>query len=218
MLKGKNATIAKALVEKETLLKEIHHRVKNNLQVVSSLLTLQSHHMEDESVKEAIQEGRNRVASMGLIHQNLYQEDNLKGIDMQEYFKKLIDSLFHSYNISPENVRLTSEVDPLNLDVDTVIPLALILNELITNALKYAFIESKQGHLHVELRQQDAFLHLLVQDDGIGFPEDVKMQQSDSFGYELIGMFADKLEAEIEILNGKGAGILLKISNYKIAG
>jgi two-component sensor histidine kinase len=217
ILKEKNAAIAKALTEKETLLKEIHHRVKNNLQVVSSLLTLQSHHLEDESVKQAIQEGQNRVASMGLIHQNLYQEDNLKGIDMQEYFKKLINNLFHSYNISPEKVILTSKVDRLNLDVDTVIPLALILNELITNALKYAFKERDQGHLNVELSQQGEQLHLLVQDDGIGFTEDIKPQERESFGYELIGMFAEKLEADIEILNGKGAGILLKISNYKMA-
>ncbi|MCX6210768.1 MAG: tetratricopeptide repeat protein, partial [Bacteroidetes bacterium] len=138
-LNEQNKIIAKSLEEKEVLLREIHHRVKNNLQIVSSLLSLQSNYIQDEKALSAVMEGKNRVESMGLIHQNLYQEENLAVVDIQSYISNLCDNLFASYNIQSDKIILKKDIQKINIDVDTVIPLGLMINELITNCLKYAF-------------------------------------------------------------------------------
>ena len=153
-LAQKNEIISEALAEKELLLKEIHHRVKNNLQVISSLLYLQSDYIKDEKALSAIQEGRNRVQSMAIIHQNLYQEDNLTGIQVKDYFEKLTQSLFNSYKVQADQIELQLDIEAINLDVDTVIPLGLVVNELITNSLKYAFPENQAGYLKIALRSR----------------------------------------------------------------
>jgi two-component sensor histidine kinase len=211
----KNATISKALREKEVLLREIHHRVKNNLQVISSLLKLQSTHLEDPTALTALAEGRSRVQSMALIHQNLYQEDNLTGIYTADYIPKLIETLFHSYNISDSRIELSTDIAPLRLDVDTAIPLGLILNELISNALKHAFPESRPGRLEVALREEKGELHIRVQDDGMGMPTQ-NQQREASFGFKLIEMLAAKLKAQLTIQTEEGTTILLSIKNYKL--
>ncbi|MCX6209451.1 MAG: tetratricopeptide repeat protein [Bacteroidetes bacterium] len=151
-LEEKNNIISVSLKEKEVLLKEIHHRVKNNLQVISSLLNLQSKNISDEKALQALNEGKNRVRSMALIHQNLYRDDNLMGVDVQQYIEKLIESLFTSYNIQINKIALQTNIDKIELDVDTVIPLGLILNELISNALKYAFENTEKGILQIDLQ------------------------------------------------------------------
>ena len=216
-LEEKNRVIEKALGEKEVLLKEIHHRVKNNLQVVSSLLNLQSRHIEDEAAQSAIKEGRNRVRSMALIHQNLYQEDNLTGIDIAEYIENLCKSLFGSYNIKEERVKLETDINDLNLDVDTVIPIGLILNELITNALKYAFPDDREGVVGVSLKQDQDILVLEVKDNGIGIPDTNNVVKSGSFGYRLINSFTQKLQAELELENLNGTLVRLNIRKFKNA-
>lgn len=214
-LKVKNALITKTLGEKELLLKEIHHRVKNNLQVVSSLLSLQSRDIKDEFALEAISESRNRVKSMAIIHQNLYQEDNLMGINTKEYINKLSRSLFNSYKIDHDQLELESEVDEINLDVDTTIPLGLILNELLTNALKYAFPNGMSGKILVQLKRVEDELHLIVKDNGVGM--DKNSDKTDSFGLKMIQTFAKKLEAEWEVENDNGTTISLKIKKFKLA-
>jgi len=198
------------------LLKEIHHRVKNNLQVVSSLLNLQSKSVQDEKALEAIKEGRDRVKSMALIHQDLYREDNLTGIDIKEYIEKLTFSLFSSYNIDPQNIILKTDIDPLQLDVDTLIPLGLILNELISNALKYAFSENEKGILQVTLKQQDSRLLLEVKDNGKGLPEGWHYEKISSLGYQLIKSFVQKLKAELKVDGSKGTHVQMLISKYKL--
>ncbi|MDH3650184.1 MAG: hypothetical protein OEQ53_10900, partial [Saprospiraceae bacterium] len=140
-IQSQHRIISKALGEKEILLREIHHRVKNNLQFVSSLLSLQSQHVVDKSAHAALTEGQNRVRSMALIHQKLYQEENLTGIAVKDYFENLTTNLFDSYNISRDRIELELDIQNVNLDVDTMIPLGLILNELVSNALKHAFKE-----------------------------------------------------------------------------
>lgn len=215
-LQEKNKLISASLAEKEVLLKEIHHRVKNNLQVVSSLLNLQSRNIKDEQALEAINEGRNRVKSMALIHQNLYRDDNLTGVDIKEYIQKLAESLFASYNISKESVRLETDIDDLDIDVDTVIPIGLILNELISNSLKYAFAFKTEGVLKVTLKEEDDHLLLGVKDNGAGLPKGWDVSKLSSLGYQLVRSFAQKMKAELNINGDDGTDVRMKITKYKL--
>ena len=216
LLRTQKSTIESALNEKEILLKEIHHRVKNNLQVVSSLLNWQSKYIDDHKALESMQEGRNRVQSMALIHQNLYQTDNLTGIEVADYIEKLGNSLFNSYKVNHDQVQFQSKVEPLNLDVDTLIPLGLILNELLSNALKYAFPEGRKGEILVTLQKQKEQLLLEVKDDGIGIPSEKIKNNKDSFGYRLVEAFAEKLKAQLQIDQSYGTTVRLLIQNFKI--
>ncbi len=215
VLKSQKLVIEKALNEKEILLKEIHHRVKNNLQVISSLLNWQSRYIEDNKALQSMKEGRNRVQSMALIHQNLYQSENLTGVMVSDYIDKLGNSLFNSYNIKQDQIQFKSDVEPLNLDVDTLIPLGLILNELLSNALKHAFPEGREGQIQISLQKQEESLLLEVKDDGIGIPDKSVEKSKDSFGYKLIEAFAEKLKAQLQIENAYGTTVRLLIRNFK---
>ncbi|MEM7374754.1 MAG: sensor histidine kinase [Bacteroidota bacterium] len=217
LLEQKNTTIAHSLEEKETLLREIHHRVKNNLQVVSSLLSLQSDSITDAEARQAFQEGQDRVYSMTLIHQNLYQTDNLTSMDIKDYIEKLADSLFHSYNIRQEHIQLSIEAEPLLIDVDTLIPIGLILNELLSNALKHAFPSGEEGQIDVIFKQEQEALLLAVKDDGVGIPESKLTDHSNSFGMTLIKSFAKKLGAELTTDTQVGTTLSLRIHNYQLA-
>ena len=206
-----------ALSDKDILLREIHHRVKNNLQVVSSLLNLQSNYIFDDAALEAINEGKNRVSSMALIHQNLYQEENLTGINCKEYFEDLIENLFDSYNIQEDSIQLEKDVSSLNLDVETMVPLGLIVNELISNALKHAFTENNgSGKINFVLKEENSTLILKIQDNGKGINSE-HFLNSKSFGNKLIQAFKQKLGAEIIIENNNGTQITLIIHKFKKA-
>ncbi|MDZ4750059.1 MAG: histidine kinase dimerization/phosphoacceptor domain -containing protein [Flavobacteriales bacterium] len=212
-LAEQNALVEKALHEKEFLLKEIHHRVKNNLQVVSSLLNIQSRDITDAKALEAVNESRNRVKSMAIIHQNLYSEENLTGIDVKDYVGKLSSSLFNSYKVDHDRIDFKTDIQNMILDVDTTIPLGLILNELISNALKYAFEGREEGTLLVSLKENDGVLLLVVKDDGIGMSQSEK--RADSFGMKMIEAFAQKLGAEWKVKGDNGTEVELSITNYK---
>lgn len=207
--------IEKSLQEKEILLREIHHRVKNNLQVVSSLLSLQSNYITDEHALQAVKESHNRVQSMSLIHQNLYQEDNLTGIEIQDYISKLCDNLFHSYNIQHNKIKLIKELQPLNLDVDIVVPLGLILNELITNSLKYAFADGREGAVKIMLKEENNMLKLGVYDNGVGTQLKEKLKEEYAFGYKMINTFLQKLKGEMKIYSEGGTKVDIEIRHYK---
>lgn len=209
-----NQVIAKSLGEKETLLKEIHHRVKNNLQVISSLLSLQSRYIEDEVAQEAVNEGQNRVKSMALIHQKLYQNDNLMGVEVLDYVQNLTSALRSTYGITSEKVEVNYDVEALNIDVDTIIPIGLILNELISNSFKHAFPDERTGSLIIGLKQKEKTLELTVKDDGVGTTKDV--EKSDSFGMRMIRSLAMKLEAEVSYDFSSGSSAVLSITNYKL--
>jgi len=209
----KNNIILSSLEEKELLLNEIHHRVKNNLQVISSLLNLQSKYIEDPSALEAIKEGRNRVNSMSLIHQHLYGRENLSKIDVGLYLEKLSDSLFQSYNINRDRVHLITEVDSIMLDIDILIPLGLILNELISNALKHAFPNNREGNVRVVIKRQEANIVLEVNDNGVGASNHAGDDSNDSFGMDMIKAFAQKLKATLEIKYQPGVSARLVIPN-----
>ena len=216
LLSEKNRVIEESLSEKKLLLKEIHHRVKNNLQTVSSLLSLQSDFIEDKKVLEALQDGQNRVQSMALIHQNLYQEDDLKNIMAKTYFGELIKRLYRSYNIDTSKIQLTTDIDDITVDVETIIPLGLITNELISNVFKYAFPKDGQGTLFVALKDSSEKLALTIKDNGKGMDPKVLSEDYSSFGYQMIRAFCDKLEAQlqIDVENGTEVSItIIKLPN-----
>jgi two-component sensor histidine kinase len=215
--KNKNKLIQKQSDDLQVLMKEIHHRVKNNLQVVSSLLDLQSHTITDSQASAAVKEGKNRVQSMALIHQNLYSEGNIKGIMVKEYIHNLVQSLCDSYNITSDKVKVNANIDDLNLDVDTMIPLGLVLNELVSNSFKYAFKENHPGILNILLQEKDEKLHLKVSDNGAGFPADMDVKSTKSFGLKMIRAFAQKLKATLDIYNSNGAVVEMQISKFKAA-
>lgn len=208
-----NKKVKKSHDEKDTLLREIHHRVKNNLQVISALLTLQSSHLKNAQAKTALQEGQDRVQSMALIHKDLYQHDNLKGVNTKDYLEQLIDNLLSSYKIGEREIALNLDIQEINLDVDTMIPLGLMINELISNALKHAFGGIENGILSISLKEEDATLKMTIADNGVGL-DDVGDIQNKSFGYSLIESFARKLDAEIALTNDDGLGVHLTINNY----
>ncbi len=213
-LEEKNTIIQTALSEKELLLKEIHHRVKNNLQVVSSLLSLQSEYIKDDAAKSAVNDGQNRVRSMTLIHQNLYQENDLTGINVKSYFSKLLNGLFESYNIYGDEITFELNVEDIVVDVDTIVPLGLIANELITNALKYAF-PNKKGHIKVSFERAKDVLLFSVTDNGEGFDESILNGQIDSFGYQMIYAFCDKLNSTISVDCNNGTSVNITIPYVK---
>lgn len=214
-IENQNKIISAALDEKEILLKEIHHRVKNNLQIVSSLLGIQSRSIIDNKAKEAINEGRTRVHSMSLIHQDLYRKDNLTGVEMQNYLPKLASNLFDTYNIQGDHINLILDIDDIKLDVDTVIPIGLIVNELITNTLKYAFPGNRKGNLNISLTEINDTLLLIVVDDGIGLKQIQRETQEKSFGHSLIRAFKTKLDADIDISSLEGTSVSISIKKYK---
>lgn len=214
-IEHQNKVISVALNEKEMLLKEVHHRVKNNLQVISSLLGIQSRSIKDEKAKEAIRDSRSRVHSMSLIHQNLYQKDNLSGIEMNDYLPKLCNSLFDTYNINGDQISLKTDIQQLKLDVETVIPIGLIVNELITNALKYAFPDDRPGEISVKFSEGDHVLNLIVSDNGVGLKNEQMENKKGGFGHKLIKAFRNKLDANIILENRGGTYVELTIKKYK---
>jgi two-component sensor histidine kinase len=214
--KNKNAIIKMQADNLQTLMKEIHHRVKNNLQIIASLLDLQSGFIKDSQAAQAIKESRNRVQSMSLIHQHLYGDKNVQSIAIDEYINHLAQSLFLSYHIQPGQVHIKTVIEKLHLDIDTVIPIGLMLNELISNSLKHAFASNEGGMIEVTLKQSEAFLLLQVTDNGKGFPEPAGSAHVTSFGLRMIKIFAEKLKADLDIYNAGGACITMWIRKFKI--
>jgi two-component sensor histidine kinase len=199
-----------SLREKEVLLKEIHHRVKNNLQVVSSLLNLQSGQIQDPRITEAFRDSQNRVRSMALIHERLYQSENLAVIDFSDYVRDLAEHLLLSYGVGAENVTLDVEADAVFLDIDTAAPCGLLLNELVSNALKHGFPDSRKGVIQVGLcSDQDGHLTLTVSDDGVGFPKDIDMQNARSLGLQLVQTLARQLDGRIEVHRRNGTAFIV---------
>lgn len=210
-LAEKNKLISKALAEKDILLREIHHRVKNNLQMISALLYLHGKSVDDSTAQEALMESQNRVQSMAMIHQNLYQDENLLGVSIKDYLDKLLTHLISSYNIEKDRITILKKIDIPQLDVDTVIPLALIINELISNALKYAFRDGRRGEIKVSLEQTDGLINLEVSDNGMGLPEHFSMESSSNFGLKLINILCDRLGATWSAHSGTGTSIVIHI-------
>lgn len=213
----KNSIIEKQREDLKVLNREIHHRVKNNLQVISSLLDLQSQTMEDSKTAEKFQEGSQRVQSMAFIHQNLYQGENIDSIDIQEYVRMLTDNLMQSYNADTNRIHLSTHVEPIKLHSDSVIPIGMIINELVVNSLKYAFPGMASGEIQVVLKKAGEKILLQVKDNGVGMPPDIDIAAVHSFGYKIIKAFTQKLKANLTINNHHGTDVQLLISKYRTA-
>ena len=194
-----------SLAEKEVLLKEVHHRVKNNLQVISSLLHLQSKQIKDPETLGMFLESQHRVRSMALVHERLYQSEDLSGVNAAEYFRDLASYLHRSYAATSSQVSLRVDVAPVSLGIDVAIPCGLIISELISNALKHAFPDGQQGQILVYLRVgQDGQCTLVVSDDGIGLPEDLDLEQAESLGLHLVNRLVAQLEGSIDLYRKGG--------------
>ncbi len=207
----KNKIITKALKDRELLLHETHHRVKNNLQMISSLLNLQSKHIKDKKVFEVLQNGRNRVQSMAILHKNLYTGEELDMVNIQSYFENLVKNILDSYKKTTDEVTIYIEAKDIILNMESVVSIGLIINELVTNSLKHAFIDSKNDkpEIIVKMNENKANYSLLVKDNGIGIDSLKVNDKAESFGQKLIRLFTNKLKAEVIINNKNGTEVII---------
>jgi len=205
--------IKASLAEKEVLLKEIHHRVKNNLQVISSLLKLQSRYIQDSRVSEMLKDSQNRVRSMALVHEQLYQSKDLLNIDFAEYIQNLAHNLFQAYEIPAEGVKLQTNIAPCSLNIDTAVPCGLIINELVTNSLKYAFTGQVQGKIKIDFTlDENRVCVLAVSDSGMGFPQDLDYRNARTLGLRLVGSLVKQIRGKIELLETAGTTFQITFS------
>ncbi|HAX49093.1 MAG TPA: PAS domain S-box protein [Ignavibacteria bacterium] len=210
-------TIESSLKQKDMLLKEIHHRVKNNLQIISSLIKLQSSHVKDKEIHSLFAESQNRIKTMALIHEKLYRSTDISVIEFYDYIKNLVDSLYASYGMSTERVRPVIEFRSIYLDIDTAIPCGLIINEVISNCLKYAFPDLRKGQITIDLEEKSESEYLLtIHDNGIGIPAEVNFANTNSLGLKLIKILSEQLGGSAELNRDKGTEfrILFKRANY----
>jgi len=199
-----------SLKEKEVLLKEIHHRVKNNLQVISSMLSLQSQHITDKDSLAMFQESQNRIRAMALIHEKLYTSEGLSHIDIAAYIQDLTASLFSTYTAS-NAIKVTIAITDIFLTITTAIPCGLIINELVSNALKHAFPQQREGTITVSITPSNKdSLILTVSDTGIGFPEGIDFRNTDTLGMQLVNSLVEQLEGTITLDRSKGTRVRIE--------
>ena len=191
--------IAKSLKEKEMLLKEIHHRVKNNMQVISSLLYMQAKTLKDEKVKDILRESQNRIKSIALVHEKLYQSTDLDRIDYSEYLRKITDHLFESYQVDPNIIKLQLNLENVFMHINKAVPCSLILNEMISNSLKHAFPKGRKGVITIDIRKKADMYILIYSDDGIGIPEGITFERTESLGMQLIYGLVEQISGSIEL-------------------
>jgi PAS domain S-box-containing protein len=201
--------LRESLKEKEVLLKEVHHRVKNNLQIVSSMLNLQLDRLTDRQAVASFMESQNRVRSIALFHEKLYQSRDLARIDVGEYLRGVVTGLFATYGADPGNVSLRVEAEDVPLDVDGAISCGLIVNELVSNALKYAFPDGRRGEVRVGLRREGSDVVLEVVDDGTGLPADLDLDDPGTLGLKLVSILAEQVRGTIEVRRSPGTRFLI---------
>ncbi|MEG4309458.1 PAS domain S-box protein [Microcoleus sp. AT8-B1] len=213
-----DARIQAALREKEVLLKEIHHRVKNNMQVISSLLQLQAQYIEDEATLTLFEESQTRIHSMALIHEQLYQSEHLDRIALSPYVENLVANLYQSFGCGNTSIKFNLKVDPIYLNIETAIPCGLIINELVSNSLKYAFISSLAGEIYINFHEiNNSQFHLTIQDNGRGFSANFDLENTETLGLRLVKMLAYQLEASIAIDSQRGTcySLIFQELNYR---
>jgi two-component sensor histidine kinase len=201
-----------SLKEKELLLKEIHHRVKNNMQIVSSLLRLQARRLDDPRIIEILNDSRSRIGAMSLIHESLYKPTNLSSVSLRDYIKELSHNLFDFYGVEPERIKLVTDVESIFLSIDIATPCGLIINELVTNCLKYAFPEERQGEVIITMKRQegDNGYLLRVADNGVGLPEDLDIRKTNSLGLQLVvNLTESQLQGRLEVDRTQGTVFLI---------
>jgi PAS domain S-box-containing protein len=198
--------VNQSLKEKEVLLKEVHHRVKNNMQVISSILNLQSSYVTDEYALSLLKESQNRIKTMAYIHESLYQNKTFTSINFSEYISTLAGNILQSYAATAQKVSLSLDVQKIILNLDTSIPAGLIINELVTNSIKHAFVGSKEGIILINLNTKDNVLFLEVSDNGKGFPKDIDFRNTNSLGLQLVNTLVEQLNGKLELSGNKNGG------------
>jgi len=189
-----------SLREKEVLLKEIHHRVKNNLQITSSLLKLQSGYIQDPQAREMFAESQNRIRSMALVHEKLYQSSDLSRVNFSDYVESLTALLFRSYGVDSNQIRLRIEADQALLTIETAVPCGLIVNELLSNSLKHGFPNKRRGEVHVRIAEEQGKERLLISvaDNGVGLPAGLDIEKSETLGLQLVRTLTRQLSGQLE--------------------
>jgi two-component sensor histidine kinase len=210
--------IRASLREKEVLLKEVQHRVKNNLQVITSLLSLQSGYIKDELARQMLQESQNRIRAMALVHQRIYHSQDLARISFNPYIRELATQLFHSFGVQQGSIALQTSDQDICLAVDTAIPCALIINELVSNSLKHAFPAGRKGAVCIDLRSEDGQFTLTVKDDGVGLPKTVKLPSPHSLGWQLVSALTEQLDGDLKVGNGCGTSVRITFRELKYKG
>lgn len=211
--------IQASLKEKELLLKEIHHRVKNNLQVISSLLNLQSAYIEDKHATDMFKESQNRVRSMALIHERLYQSKDFTSVDFGEYLRKLADSLAYSYGPIGRSTKVTIDSDNISLGIDTAVPCGLIINELLTNSFKYAFADGRHGEIQIGFNcenTENCRYRLTVKDNGVGIHPDIDIENTTTLGLQLVVTLTDQINGTMTVNREKGTEFIIVFSGAKV--
>jgi len=204
--------IRASLKEKEVLLQEVHHRVKNNMQIICSLFSLQSGHIKDKQSFEIFESSQNRVKSMAIIHERFYQSEDMSRIDFAKYTQSLMSHLFSAHGINPGAVKLNLKIKDVFLDLNTAIPCGLIINELVSNSLKHAFPDDKKGKMNIAMRSlKGNEIELLVSDNGVGLPKKVDFRKTDSLGLHLVNLLAEgQLHGDIKLDRTKGTSFHIK--------
>jgi len=191
--------LKKTVHEKEILLQEVHHRVKNNMQIISSLLSLQAMHLDDEEMIDLLRDSQNRIRSMAMVHEKLYMSKDLSNINMSEYIKKLVLTLFDSYSTKKSQIMPILELDDIFMNIETGIPCGIIINELVSNSLKYAFPEDDKGTVFVGLKDKNDYYELTVSDDGVGISENINFEETpETLGLMLVNSLISQLDGSIE--------------------
>jgi PAS domain S-box-containing protein len=196
--------LLKVIEEKEMLLTEIHHRVKNNMQIISSLLNLQSQYVEEEETLSVLKESQGRVKSMALIEEKLYQSPDMSHINFKQYVEKLVSDILQSYRANTGLIHPIIQIDNIEMNMETAIPCGLIINELVTNSIKYSFPGDREGEVRVSLKNMGEQFVLIISDNGIGLPEDLDFQSTESLGLQLVNSLTDQLDGEIEVDKSHG--------------
>lgn len=216
-LKKKQAKkIEESLNEKELLLKEIHHRVKNNLQIISSIINLQSASIIDKQIVEVLRESKNRIYTMAAIHEDLYQTEQFSSIQFDFHLKKLVGNILTSYNLPSVDITVHYHLDKVELSLDQAIPCGLIVNELLTNVVKYAFIGRNKGELTIELREKNGKIELIFADNGIGLPDNIDVQQTTTLGFQLVTTLINQIDGQFKLSTKRGTKFLIIFDKTKI--
>ncbi len=211
--KENDRKLQESLKEKEVLLKEVHHRVKNNMQVISSILNLQSSYIDDEKALNVLRESQDRIKSMSFVHESLYQSETLSEVNFAEYIRNIATNLYHSYGRPQGGIDLAFDLEPVYINLDTSIPCGLVINELVSNALKYAFVGRERGRISIHLsRQSDKMLTLAVEDNGVGLPKDFDVDTAESLGLQLVTALAMQVSGNLKVERENGTRFTL---NFK---
>jgi len=207
--------LKESLNEKEVLLREIHHRVKNNMQIISSLLNLQIQFEDTEEIADVLKESQGRVKTMAMVHEKLYQSDSLSKINFRDYIKNLVSQIFYSYGVKNGLIGLEMDIENFNIGIDTAIPLGLIVNELITNSVKYAFPEGRKGVVKIIFKSENHNNFLIISDDGIGISDDINPEKTESLGLQLVNNLTNQIDGEIELDTNKGTEFRIKFKELE---